>query len=127
MKKEKNLVVDSNWRDKAEWRRQNNDWLKNSQKVAILVLTYMEERQITQEELANRMGVTQQYVSKIVKGSENLSFQTVSKIESVLGISILSINSVSKVKSFLSKVKKMKISTNNDHQFINEDLVLDAD
>lgn len=127
MKKEKNLVVDSNWRDKAEWRRQNNDWLKNSQKVAILVLTYMEERQITQEELANRMGVTQQYVSKIVKGSENLSFQTVSKIESVLGISILSINSVSKVKSFLNKAKKMKISTNNDHQFINEDLVLDAD
>jgi transcriptional regulator with XRE-family HTH domain len=35
------------------------------------------------------MGCSQQYVSKILKGKENLSLETLSKIESALGIAIL--------------------------------------
>lgn len=35
------------------------------------------------------MGCSQQYVSKVLKGQENLSLETISKIESCLGLQIL--------------------------------------
>ena len=39
--------------------------------------------------LASMMGCSQQYVSKVLKGQENLSLETMSKIEDCLHISIL--------------------------------------
>ena len=38
---------------------------------------------------AERMGCSQQYVSRILKGTENLSIETISKIESALNLGIL--------------------------------------
>ena len=39
--------------------------------------------------LTERMGCTQQYVSKILKGKENMSLETLSKLEDALGISLV--------------------------------------
>ena len=39
---------------------------------------------VNQKELAQRMGCTPQYVSKILKGKENLSLETICKIEDAL-------------------------------------------
>ena len=39
--------------------------------------------------LAERMDCTQQYVSKILKGKENMSLDTLSKLEDALGISLI--------------------------------------
>lgn len=39
------------------------------------------------------MDVTPQYVNKIVKGKENLSLETIWKIEEALGINLISVNS----------------------------------
>ena len=44
---------------------------------------------ITQKQLAERMNCSQQYVSKILKGCENLSLETVAKIELALGITVM--------------------------------------
>ena len=49
----------------------------------------MRESGISQSELAHKMGCSQQYVSKILKGQENLSLETISKIEDSLGLSLL--------------------------------------
>ena len=46
---------------------------------------------MTQKELAELMGCSQQYVSKVLKGQENLSLETLSKIECCLNIQILSV------------------------------------
>jgi len=40
------------------------------------------------------MGVSRQQVSKIVKGQENLTFETVSKLENALGITIIEISNI---------------------------------
>jgi transcriptional regulator with XRE-family HTH domain len=53
------------------------------------MLDKMESMSMTQKSLAEIMGCSQQYVSKILKGKENLSLETLSKIESALGIAIL--------------------------------------
>jgi transcriptional regulator with XRE-family HTH domain len=55
----------------------------------MLMLDKMEELNMTQKQLAELMGCSQQYVSKVLKGQENLSLETLSKIEDCLEISIL--------------------------------------
>ena len=44
---------------------------------------------LTQKALAERMNCTQQYVSKILKGKENMSLDTLSKLEDALGIHLI--------------------------------------
>jgi ribosome-binding protein aMBF1 (putative translation factor) len=79
----------SRWREEAEYRAANKDWLRYSQHIAIMMLDKMEELGLTQKSLAERMGCTQQYVSKILKGRENLSIETLCKIEAALQLSLL--------------------------------------
>ena len=54
-------------------------------------LDEMENKGLTQKEFAQRVGCSQQYISRILKGKENLSIETISKIEAGLGVSILEI------------------------------------
>ena len=79
----------SKWREEAEWRRDNWSWLRHSQKIAAKVLLLMKQEGLTQKELAERMNCTQQYVSKILKGKENMSLDTLSRLEDALGISLI--------------------------------------
>ena len=79
----------SRWREKAEWRVQNKTWLRRSQHIAMLMLDKMEEMKLTQKQLAEQMGCSQQYVSKVLKGQENLSLETMTKIENCLNINII--------------------------------------
>lgn len=79
----------SHWREKAEWRQQNKSWLRFSQLVAIRMLEQMDAEGLTQKALAERLGCSQQYVSKILKGQENLSIETISKIEDALSLELL--------------------------------------
>ena len=79
----------SKWREKAEWRNANKSWLRYSQQIAMMMLDKMEELGLTQKSLAERMGCSQQYVLRVLKGTENLSIETISKIESALELEIL--------------------------------------
>lgn len=49
----------------------------------------MKELHLTQKALAERMNCTQQYVSKILKGKENLSLDTMTKLENALEINLV--------------------------------------
>ena len=69
--------------------RANKVWLRYSQNIAMRMLDKMEAEGITQKQLAERMNCSQQYVSKILKGCENLSLETVAKIELALGITVM--------------------------------------
>lgn len=79
----------SNWREKTEWRRENRDWIRHSQEIALAMLNKMDELKMSQTALAKQLGCSQQYVSKLLKGGENLSLETISKIEKALSITII--------------------------------------
>lgn len=79
----------SKWREEAEWRRDNWSWLRHSQRIAVRVLLKMKQEGLTQKALAERMNCTQQYVSKILKGTENMSLDTLTKLEDALGIRLI--------------------------------------
>ena len=82
----------SSWQEEANWYRQNSGWLKRSSKIAFRILSELDEKGLSQRELALRMDVSPQYVSKIIKGRENLSLETIWKIEEALGITLISVN-----------------------------------
>jgi len=79
----------SKWREAAIQRRENKTWLRYSQHIALLMQQKMEEQHITQSMLATQMSVSQQYVSKVLKGRENLSLETLAKIEDALHLNVL--------------------------------------
>lgn len=81
----------SKWSDEAEWRRDNRAWLRHSQHIAVRVLRYMKRESLTQSAMAERMDCTQQYVSKILKGTENLSLETLTKLEQAMGERLIAV------------------------------------
>lgn len=64
-------------------------WVSYSQMIATIMSTRMEQLGMTQKALAMKMYCSQQYISKVLKGRENLSLETLCKIENALDIKIL--------------------------------------
>lgn len=77
------------WLKIAEEWEQEDAYLNRSAKIAASVLAVLDQRHMTKQDLAKRMGVSAQYVSKIVRGYENLTLETISKLESALGVTLL--------------------------------------
>lgn len=82
------------WREVFEYMNANDSWLRYSQEIAMQMLDKMEALGINQNQLADKMGCSRQYISKVLKGRENLSLETLYKIEKALDISILKSESV---------------------------------
>ena len=78
----------SRWKEKALARHENKEWLRYSQRIAMMMIDRMEELEITQKVVAEKMGCSQQYISRVLKGTENLSIETIFKIESALDLQI---------------------------------------
>ena len=78
----------SKWRENAQWRRNNEKWLGYARIITVKVLKAMDEQSVTQTMLAERMGCTQQYVSNLLKGSSNMTLETISRLESALHINL---------------------------------------
>lgn len=75
--------------------QKNRDRIKNrarireSQNIAIMVLNQLDDWGWSQRRLAEEMNVTPQQITKIVKGKENLTLETIVKLQKVLKIGIL--------------------------------------
>ena len=79
----------SRWREDAQWRRDNEYWLKYARHITLQVLRAMDDQSVTQLELAKRMGCTQQYVSNLLKGSSNMTLETIARLENALNIDLI--------------------------------------
>ena len=70
----------------AQWRRENEAWLKRSRSVALAIIDYMQDNGLSRNDVAVRLAVSPQYVSKILSGKVNFSFKSVAEIEDRLGV-----------------------------------------
>ncbi len=92
-----NLVSEdkSNLLEKIQWRIANKEWLERSGKIALKILRKLRENKkaqlfpSTQKELAELMQIKPQQVNKIVKGNENLTLETISRVEQALKIQLI--------------------------------------
>jgi|APTNR8051073442_1049403.scaffolds.fasta_scaffold01835_3 transcriptional regulator with XRE-family HTH domain len=92
-------IKDSKWLEEATWRAENEAWLDISFSIALMIGRWLRANGMTQKELAERLGYSPQYVSKILKGSENLTLETITKIEKVLGIKLIEVPGLSRSES----------------------------
>lgn len=72
-----------------ELRNANRKRLKESKRIAISVLSALREKGISQKDLAELISVTPQYVSKLIKGKQNLTLDTIIILQDALDIQIL--------------------------------------
>lgn len=70
----------------AKWRQENASWLKKSRNVALTIIDFMQENGLSRNDVAQRLNVSPQYVSKILSGRVNFSFKSIAEIEELLGI-----------------------------------------
>ncbi|MEQ9102156.1 MAG: helix-turn-helix transcriptional regulator [Imperialibacter sp.] len=80
---------ESNWREEVAQRRRDKAWLSLSADIALRVLEVLDEKNMSQAALAREMAVSPQQVSKIVKGGENLTLETICKLEEALNIKLV--------------------------------------
>ena len=78
----------------------------------------MDEQSVTQVELAKRMGCTQQYVSNLLKGSSNMTLETIARLENALSIDL--------IKSALTYVSGYGVSASRP-QYLNDSAGEDLD
>jgi ribosome-binding protein aMBF1 (putative translation factor) len=81
----------SKWIEKTEWRISNENWLDKSAKISLKILRTLRGKSISQKDLAEKLNVSPQHVSKILKGEENFTLETIDKIEKVLGITLVEV------------------------------------
>jgi transcriptional regulator with XRE-family HTH domain len=81
----------SRWMEKALQDELNEVWLERSADIALRILSTLQANGMSQKELAEKIGVSPQQINKIVKGRENLTLETISKLEKALGIVILTL------------------------------------
>lgn len=78
--------------EKANWRRANREWLRMSQEIALCVHYYLRKRGMTQKTLADAMNVSPAYIGKLLRGNENLTLETICKIQEAIGREIVSVS-----------------------------------
>ena len=87
---ERNLSSEpSTFAEEAKWRQDNEVWLKWSQGIAMKIIDYMQENNLSRADIASRLGCSPQYVSKILSGHTNFSFKSIADIEKCLNIQIM--------------------------------------
>ena len=74
---------------KAEYLKDNWQWLKYSYAIAIKVRRRIKETGLTQKELAEQLGCTQQHVSVLLGGKANMTLETIAKLEQTLSIDLI--------------------------------------
>lgn len=92
------------WLEESDMRFANKAWLQNSQAVALNILRSIRAKGVNQKDLAELLDVSPQQVNKWVKGNENFTFETISKIEKALGIKLISVSELSQRKENFNKV-----------------------
>lgn len=76
--------------ENAALRIKNRKWLSYSSNIARRILAALEDNsEMSQKSIAESLGVSTQYINKVVKGQENLSLETIAKISDAIGVELI--------------------------------------
>lgn len=106
-----NSIIKSDAKETREWikkRNKNRKALRASQKIALHIRKRLEELKWNQKDLAEKMDVKPQQVSKWVSGKENFRLDTIMRISEMLNVDLISI------KSFNQEVRTTTVASNLD-------------
>ncbi|MCS4238289.1 transcriptional regulator with XRE-family HTH domain [Myroides gitamensis] len=106
--------------DRAKARIAKKAYTKISNKIAIVILTRLDELKWKQKDLAEKMEVSPQQVNKWVKGNENFTLDTLAKLSQVLGIELINVL----VKPTPQKPEEVKVTSSDNYSFTNVNKVV---
>ena len=66
---------------RSKERNEDREWMRMSQEIALGIHRHLRLTNTTQKEFAKQMGVSPAYVGKLLKGRENLTLETIWKIQ----------------------------------------------
>lgn len=89
--KKNESISPSHFEENAKWRKENEAWLEWSRNIALSLVEYMESNGLNRNGLAERLGVSPQYISKILSGKVNFSFKSIAELEQKLNIKLLDV------------------------------------
>lgn len=105
--KESKAVID------AKERLKNQKWLKESKRLALRILLRLDELNITQKNLAEKLEVSPQYINKLLKGNEKFGFDILIKIQEELKMPILyGADKQEKINGYTGQTKSVVIKPN---------------
>lgn len=81
----------SNWKERAKQRKADKPWLSKSRAIAFRILDELKALGKSQVWLADQLDVKPPQVNKWVKGKENFTIETISKLEIALGVDLMRI------------------------------------
>jgi plasmid maintenance system antidote protein VapI len=76
------------WRKEVVDSQRNRSVIRKANKFVLLLMDYMDANNIKQKELATLCSVSPQQVNKWLKGGNNITLETICKIEDALDIDI---------------------------------------
>lgn len=85
---------------KIDWKKEviayqnDKEWRLLSEKISIAILRLLRKKNKNKAWLAAQLKTTPQYVSKLVKGTENLNLKTIAKIQTVFEERIFEIKNI---------------------------------
>lgn len=97
--------------ERAKARIAKKAYAKISNKIAIAILTRLDELKWKQVRLAEEMGVAPQQVNKWVKGNENFTLETLAKLSSVLDLELITVAT----KTSEHRVEEVKVTFLEDY------------
>lgn len=78
------------WKETAEFRLKNRKWLNYSSNIARRISAVLDERKdLNQKILAELLDVKPQYISKLLKGEENFTLETIAKLSTALEVELI--------------------------------------
>lgn len=104
----------ASWVKDAQYRIKNRKWLQYSSNIARRIIAAMKTQGIQQNQLAEKIQVRPQYISRIVKGQENLSLATIAKIAEALNQELISFPEY----ALSNKKKKVVSSTSISSSYV---------
>ena len=80
----------SDWVAQTEYELEHEDEILARTAIILQLLSYMKEHQLSQKDLAARLGVSAQYVNKLLHGQNfDLKISTALRYSRILGISLI--------------------------------------
>ncbi|MBU3676222.1 MAG: helix-turn-helix domain-containing protein [Chitinophagaceae bacterium] len=92
---------------------ENRPWLRASQSIAIKTIFRIKELGWSQKQLAEQLKVSPQYVSKLLSGQENMTLETLVKLQTLLDIPVLATYNEAKVNELQAKIKRLEKKVNS--------------
>jgi transcriptional regulator with XRE-family HTH domain len=113
----KPVKENSKWMEIAKWNEEHADALEDYMTIALRISSTLREKKMTQKELASKLDVTPQALTRIMKGRQNLSLNKVRQIEKVLDIAMMTIGKIPESQNQKKfKIIRMKADYDNSKE-----------